>query len=829
MTFAHLVLGLPRPGPGFGNCGLSERRKALASGGVASLGCKGNGGVQNEVSLETRSRSFRREISGQARVRVMKGPAVANGQVRSGVEVPVTCYQILGLPEQAEKDEIVKAAMELKNSQIEDGYTADVIISRQDLLMDVRDKLLFELDYAGNIKENIPPKSILHIPWNWLPGALCLLQEVGQEKLVLDIGRAAVQLPDAKPYVHDLLVSMALSECSIAKTGFEKSKVSEGFEALARAQYLLRSKISLGKMPLLSQIEESLEELAPACTLEILDMPRTPDNAERRRGAISALRELLRQGLDVESSCRVQDWSCFLSQAMNKLMATEIVDLLSWDSLAVSRKNKKSLESQNQRAVIDYNCFYMGMIAHIALGFSKRQIDKIARAKTICECLLASDGVDLKFEEAFCSFLLGQGDGTAAIGKLHQLEVNGNSTLRTFDPTTVRDNKVKGTVNQLLETWLKDAVLCLFPDTRDCSPSLANVFGGPKQILSVGKQKIGNMKRVPSTSYRPPSFVLFPVHGASAEQKAHINSTRHLGEAVKQLAPADLQSQPALVKGPGSPSGACFQLKRNLGINHTESLKGWYLVGDIAGKAVSTTLAGCFLLGAFKLFNMQFIHTKFSHKWHSGHPMSQEALAWTMSQHSGLKSASGFIDRNIWAQLRNLLIPFRRHLKHQKDAETLQNSWPTDDLSLLPAVAGNLLQMEQMAVEEAEALVKQWQDIKAVALGPSYKIQALSEILAESMLSKWQDLAHSAKARSCFWRFVLLHLSIQRADIISDGVGSEIAEIEGVLEEAAELVDESQLNKPSYYSTYKVKYILKRQDDGSWRFCRGSIQNQDNK
>lgn len=44
--------------------------------------------------------------------------------------------------------------------------------------MDVRDKLLFEPEYAGNVKEKIPPKSSLRIPWGWLPGALCLLQEV---------------------------------------------------------------------------------------------------------------------------------------------------------------------------------------------------------------------------------------------------------------------------------------------------------------------------------------------------------------------------------------------------------------------------------------------------------------------------------------------------------------------------------------------------------------------------------------------------------------------------------------------------------------------------
>jgi len=103
--------------------------------------------------------------------------------------------------------------------------------------MDVRDKLLFESEYAGNLKEKIAPKSPLRIPWAWLPGALCLLQEVllltfccvlslqmfctdlsatmlqvGQEKLVLDIGRAALRNLDSKPYIHDIFLSMALAE-----------------------------------------------------------------------------------------------------------------------------------------------------------------------------------------------------------------------------------------------------------------------------------------------------------------------------------------------------------------------------------------------------------------------------------------------------------------------------------------------------------------------------------------------------------------------------------------------------------------------------------------
>ena len=53
--------------------------------------------------------------------------------------------------------------------------------------MDVRDKLLFEPEYAGNIRENIPPKSPLRIPWPWLPAALCLLQEVHYTFLLITI------------------------------------------------------------------------------------------------------------------------------------------------------------------------------------------------------------------------------------------------------------------------------------------------------------------------------------------------------------------------------------------------------------------------------------------------------------------------------------------------------------------------------------------------------------------------------------------------------------------------------------------------------------------
>ncbi|XP_065001138.1 plastid division protein CDP1, chloroplastic-like [Musa acuminata AAA Group] len=825
MALSHTVFGLPLRCGSVGNATFEERRRSLALTGVASLACGRERRVLSEPSPEAKSRTSRMEISGQAKMKVLEAPAIENGQVRDRVEIPVTCFQLLGVTVQAEKDEIVKAVMELKNSTIEDGYTAETIVSRKDLLMDVRDKLLFEPEYAGNIKEKVPPKPSLRIPWSWLPVALCLLQEVGEVKLVLEIGRAALQLPDAKPYSHDLLLSMALAECSIAKVGFEKNKVSEGFEALARAQYLLKSNVSLAKMPLLSQVEESLEDLAPACTLELLGLPLIPDSAERRRGALAALQELIRQGLDVESSCRVQDWPSFLIQAMNRLMATEIVDLLSWDTLAVTRKNKKSIESQSQRVVLDLNCFYLAMVAHIALGFSMRQNEMITRAKAICECLIISDGADLKFEEAFCSFLLGQTGGMETVEKLLQLETIRSCTSQNSRSGMSGTYKDKGTVNQTLETWLKDAVLSLFPDTRDCSPSLANFFGSPKRILSSGNQKkIGTMKTLPSAGHYVSSFGLLVDHRTSGAQSAKVNSTNNLGEAVKQLAPVNLQSQMAVGKTNGNASSLSSQLKRNLDLHHQGFWESWLNKGDITGKAAYMTLAGCILFGAFKLLAMQFGHLKMPHELKSiNHCITSEAAA--LSHFAGGDSTSAFRGRDIMWQLRKLWSMFSQCLEHKISVGSMQNGWPTD-LSPLSTSAGFMIHKRHMALEEAEALVHQWQDIKAEALGPSHQIQLLSNILSEEMLSKWQDLANSAKAKSCFWRFVLIQASILRAEIVSDGGDDEFAEIEAVIEEAAELVDESEPKKPSYYSTYKVHYILRRQEDGSWRICRGDIQNQ---
>ncbi|KAH9622176.1 hypothetical protein KSS87_010035 [Heliosperma pusillum] len=758
--------------------------------------------------------------------------ANVNGHTASnvaGVEIPVSCYQIIGVPERSEKDHVVKCVMDLKNAELEDGYTTEVVNSRRDLLTDVRDKILFEAEYTGDVKEKIPPKSTLRIPWVWLPAALCLLQEVGEEKLVLEIGRAALQYPDAKPHVHNLLLSMALAECAIAKTHFEKNKVSQGFEALARAQCILRSKNSLEKMNLLFEIEESLEGLAPACTLELLAMPQTPDNVERRRGAIAALRELLSQGLDVEASCQVQDWPSFFSQALGKLMAVEIVDLIPWDSLASTRKNKKSLDSQNQRVVIDCDCFYIALMAHIAFGYSSRQTDLISKAKLISECLMVSDGVDLKLEEAFCLFLLGQGSEADALERLREAELKKSSGSRNSifgkqdkDVATANCSLVSPVLcilclfypqsEDIEEKWLKDTVLCLFSDTRDCSASLGSFFGREKKVTGNKQSKLLSNTN-PNLNHRA---VISSDLVVSDDRLASLVSSQHLGAAVKQLAPTNLRSsmQEAKTSNTTDTSAPSPQLKRDLGGYHNKAGLGWMAQGHVVGRITFVAVLGCIVFATTKMLGRQ---TGRLHKSGLGNRNTDGIMCsslddFRVGKATPTREKPPAVLEQFLSNLKRNPINHLHTVNRQKSHVSATSSSPS------PGVYN-----EVMPLEEAEALVRQWQGIKAEALGPDHQIDLLFDILDEAMLVEWQALADAAKGRSCFWRFVLLQLSVLRAGMLSNSTGPEMAEIEVLLEEAAELVDGNEQKNPNYYSTYKITYLLKRQDDGSWRFCKADI------
>ncbi|KAL2334369.1 hypothetical protein Fmac_015582 [Flemingia macrophylla] len=766
------------------------------------------GGLRGEAgaaSFCVRSHAGRSEGALERRkLKSADARAVESAPAKSGadVEIPVSCYQLIGVPDRAEKDEIVKAVMGLKNAEIDEGYTMDVVTVRQDLLMDVRDKLLFEPEYAGNLREKIPPKSSLRIPWSWLPGALCLLQEVGESKLVLEIGQTSLQHQNAKPHTDDLILSMALAECAVAKIGFEKKKVSQGFEALARAQCLLRSKPSLAKMTLLSQIEESLEELAPACTLELLSMPHTPENVDRRRRAILALRELLRQGLDVETSCQVLDWSSFLSQAFDSLLAKEIVDLLPWDNLAAMRKNKKTIESQNLRAVIDSNCFYRIFKAHLAIGFSSKQKEMINKAKGICECLIASEGIDLKFEEAFCLFLLGQCTEAEVVEKLKQLELNSNPKNNSVLGKAIMDSSA---VNPSLEMWLKDSVLALYPDTKDCSPALATFFNS-QQKFSGSKNSKGSQQMLSTICHRPLSSSGSLERKDVEESRSYMSSSPNLGFAVKQLTPTDLQS--SLLSGRNENGRNSIespvQVKRNLGSQRNSGI--WQKWNKNGYNVIKNTYSK---LIHFLLLLKSYLSVPPSPTLHTGFTTS--ILYKTISSGSTLNK--------VYKQMvsERVLSPNMVWFGDEPSG-----GWWACDSPNTAEREGSIVHHIRTPQKYANTINKLLQTNIGRAISPYKKINNNSELLSNPVIIDWVGWGTTKKIGSFVFKYVLLAIAIQPAfTFLLAIINCLIPLIDGSIEQAAALKeDAAALIKEVLYKTYKNKCLLDPQE-------RGNVKNSD--
>ncbi|KAF6153302.1 hypothetical protein GIB67_003492 [Kingdonia uniflora] len=86
---------------------------------------------------------------------------------------------------------------------------------------------------------------------------------------------------------------------------------------------------------------------------------------------------------------------------------------------------------------------WFGRILYFTVPVARVEIP-INKAKAICECLVASEGIDLKFEEAFCSFLLGQGEEVVAAERLRELEISSGPTSRNFVISEKEINNVSG-------------------------------------------------------------------------------------------------------------------------------------------------------------------------------------------------------------------------------------------------------------------------------------------------------------------------------------------------------------------------------------------------
>lgn len=229
-----------------------------------------------------------------------------------------------------------------------------------------------------------------------------------------------------------------------------------------------------------------------------------------------------------------------------------------------------------------------------------------------------------------------------------------------------------------------------------------------------------------NTSRRSPSLALDEkTYAGTISGKEML---QHLGPAVKQLTPHNLQGSLIEDKASGGTNvGTPIRLKRYLGSHQNKVWGTWLDMESVVRNLIYLTTLGCIFYASFRLINSQL--------WRIGNAYSLRFDRLSTSSYSPdlavyqniIPARRNRIIRSMKKLLGMLGIPIRR----QSEIPNTQNSFLSTGLS-----SSDKRKRLPMPVEEAETLVKKWQEIKAEALGPNHHARRLFDILGESMLGQ---------------------------------------------------------------------------------------------
>lgn len=215
------------------------------------------------------------------------------------------------------------------------------------------------------------------------------------------------------------------------------------------------------------------------------------------------------------------------------------------------------------------------------------------------------------------------------------------------------------------------------------------------------------------------------------EARSYMSSSPSLGFAVKQLTPTDLRS--SLLSGRNenvsNPIESPVQVKRNLGSHRSSGIwHGYFPQGHIFGRVTYFTVLGCIAFASIKLSGIGLSKTLAGSHW--AFTKANDNINWTADSADYPVGPAYIRQSTVPNKLKRILSMFKIQLLHQSGARdcdlrtTFTSSSPIN------------ISRRPMPVEEAETIVRQWQTIKAEALGPSHEVNCLAKVLDESMLAQ---------------------------------------------------------------------------------------------
>lgn len=747
------------------------------------------------------------------------------------MRIPLDYYRILGVPIQAAAQHLSQAyhdrALQLPRRE----YSDQAINTRKQLLDDaytILSDTQRRAEYDQTFLQAAPPDPTgvttgptLDIHPEQFVGALLLLYELGEYELVLHLAEPllqadAVLVPEQMQLVNnplsraDIVLTVALACLELGREQWQQGQSDRAAQTGHYGQELL---LKEGLFPSIrGELRVDMFKLRPYRILELLTHDES--EAELRQKGIRILQDMLaeRGGIegqgDDQSGLSLDDFLRFIQQIRNHLTTTEQQELF-------------GVEAQRPSAVGTYLLAY----AKIAYGFAYANPPAIAQAQNLLKRLGRHQDVHL--EQAVCALLLGQ---TEAAGRMVERS-------QEYEPLAFIREQSKNAPDLLPglclygERWLQAEVFPHFRDTAQRTLSLKDYFAD--------ETVQGHIEQLATGHPRP------PVQAASSAQGSDSGTTPAATAAA--ASPTQTASAPTLPR-------------------QSPPANGPALVPDVAPTPAAAAIAGGVRpsedMTAPPADNLDAAPAEAGAVALAEPPQADPDVApeqpaepappdltpaddlpvATRSRSRNLRQAQAKRTRWIVMGITGIfalisvgfLLSQVAQLLGSRDPETASDIEPPETAVLdtpnpaatpvdspldsqssappaiktpAPVTAGD----NPLDETVAEEVIQTWLAVKALALGPEYKIEQLGLILAEPALGTWQRLAEELQLESTYRDY---EHSVVVETITTDGNNPDSALIEAAVREQATPYRNGQPEPGgSYDDNLRVRYELSRQGD----------------
>ncbi|XP_057793761.1 protein ACCUMULATION AND REPLICATION OF CHLOROPLASTS 6, chloroplastic isoform X1 [Salvia miltiorrhiza] len=708
------------------------------------------------------------------------------------VPMPLDFYRVLGAEPHFLGDGIRRAYDARVSKPPQYGYSDDALISRRQILQAACETLAnssSRREYNQGLADDEFDTILTQVPWDKVPGALCVLQEAGETELVLQIGESLLKERLPKSFKQDILLSMALAYVDLSRDAMALSPPDfiRGCEVLEMALKLLQEEGASNLAPdLQAQIDETLEEINPKCVIELLALPLGDEYQSRRRQGLQGVRNVLWSvgGGGAAAMAGGFTREDFMNEVFLRMTAAEQVDLF-----AATPRNipAESFEAYNVALALVSQAF-LSKKPHLIQDadnlFQQLQQTRITASGGSLSAYGTRENreIDFALERGLCSLLVGEVDECRAwLGLDNEESPYRDQSIINFVIEHSSDNREDDLLPglcKLLETWLMEVVFPRFRETQDVIFKLGDYYDDPTVLRYL--EKLEGQGRS-------------PLAAAAAIARIGAEATAVL-DSVKVSAIQALQRVFPLGSG-----------EKNIRLYQKNDIKSYGLPVVSGETGIDLNQDDSYRFGVPEMT--------------SPDELQQQEIITNNIKDATIKITCAGVAVGL-ATLVGL-----KFLSHRTgSSDLLKDPGTTAIASNVINVGGPLVEnseeVPRMDARFAENLVRKWQAVKSLALGSDHCFEKLSEVLDGQMLKIWTDRAMEIAQHGWFWDYQLLNLNIDSVTVSVDG---RRAIVEATLEESAQLTDGAHPeHNDSYSTTYTTRYEMSFSKSG-WKIVEGAV------